>query len=666
MFRLVARAAVGALTMLAVANAQTSDGAPEQVVITGQKLEETLPQQLANYGTHVDTVTAEQIANGSYIDVAQTLQSLAPGLYVASKNGPFDYVDISLQGSRTADVLWLVDGVRINNRLYAGTTPLDTLPAGMVERIEVLDGSQALFYGTQAVAGAVNVVTKGFSAQPDGALSLGGDTNDSRHLDGYFRDAIGGHQFVLYGSSDHSTGYQPFRDQDYQPSTTDRRRAYDVLTLGGKYAYDFGSALRLSADVQHTDGKLDYATPELVAEAYNERDENLVSAKLDYTPNDTLQLFAKAYGHWWYAHYTEFDHELDATGAVMPGMLDIIDDHDFWGYKDYGANFVAKLAPRHGLEYLLGYDYQQYSGNDAVLVITKKSEEVNALFGQVRLTQELLPLTHLALGLRYNNPSVGQSATVWNASAQVDVSTALFLRASAGTSFRLPTAEELFANDPNDERGDSNLKPERSQNFSGSVGGNIPAATGTLDWEVIGFYRSIQDLITFDGFDATTNQSLAENSPGKVTVRGAELVLNAAFTPAFSANASFTANHARMDGSNDQITRIPEQQYKLGFDYHPANLPLGAGLTLDHVGSVYSSQWDGLERYGDYTVMDVNGRLYLDPRRRQTLTLRVENLFNKAYATRLGNAVRDSDGSDYTYWDLGLPRTYSLRYTYHF
>uniref|UniRef100_UPI0013D8E04E TonB-dependent receptor plug domain-containing protein n=2 Tax=Pseudomonadota TaxID=1224 RepID=UPI0013D8E04E len=70
----------------------------------------------------------------------------APGLSITPKNGPFDYVDISLQGSRTGDVLWLVDGVRINNRLYAGTPPLDTLPSAMVDRIEVLEGGQALFY----------------------------------------------------------------------------------------------------------------------------------------------------------------------------------------------------------------------------------------------------------------------------------------------------------------------------------------------------------------------------------------------------------------------------------------------------------------------------------------------------------------------------------------
>ncbi|MFX8879604.1 TonB-dependent receptor plug domain-containing protein, partial [Acinetobacter baumannii] len=85
--------------------------------------------------------------------------------------------DISFLGSRTQDVLFLVDGVRINNRLYAGTTPLDTLPSAIVDRIEVLEGGQSLFYGTQAVAGAVNIVTKPFSPTRDGAVSVGVDSN---------------------------------------------------------------------------------------------------------------------------------------------------------------------------------------------------------------------------------------------------------------------------------------------------------------------------------------------------------------------------------------------------------------------------------------------------------------------------------------------------------
>src|ERR1700720_3722610 len=84
----------------------------DEVVVTAKSLEDDLPQQLSKYGTRVDTISAARIQNGGYLDVAGALEALSPGLYISPKNGPFDYVQISLQGSRTTDVLWLVAGVR--------------------------------------------------------------------------------------------------------------------------------------------------------------------------------------------------------------------------------------------------------------------------------------------------------------------------------------------------------------------------------------------------------------------------------------------------------------------------------------------------------------------------------------------------------------------------
>jgi vitamin B12 transporter len=635
---------------------EAADGV-EQVVVTG-RLEEDLPLDLQQYGTRVDVVSATQIRNGGYVDVAQSLQSLTPGLYISPKNGPFDYVDVSLQGSRTQDVLWLVDGVRINNRLYGGTTPLDTLPASMVDRIVVLEGPQALFYGTQGVAGAINVITKDFSNGPDGALALGGDTQQGRHVDGYFRDTLSGSHFVLYGSSDQSPGYQPFRDQDYQPSATDRNRSYSLRTVGAKYAFDPTSALRLSATLQHTEGSLDYSLPELIASAYNDRDEDIASAKVDYVPSQQVSLFAKAYLHWWRSHYTEFDND-----PANPGTLVTIDDHDFWGFKDYGGNAGVKLALNRGFEYYLGGDYQSYSGSDAVLVISQKSEHVHAFFGEVATTPDLMAGARLAAGVRFNDPSVGASATVWNVSGRLDLPHGLFLRALIGTAFRLPTAEELFANDPNDERGNPGLKPESSRNMNASLGGTVGG--GALKWEVIGFLRNVDNLISFDGFDPVTNQSLAVNVPGEVRVRGAELVLEGTINEAFSAAGSYTYSRARQD-DNLQIARVPEQYGKASLDFHPRSSRFGATVSVNYVGTVFQSVWDGRESFGNYALVDLSGRVYLDAGRHQVVTARLQNAFDRTYATSLGTAQRDSDGSDYTYWNLGMPRTLELRYTVQF
>ena len=100
----------------------------------------------------------------------------------------------------------------------------------------MLNGGQALFYGTQAVAGAINIVTKGFSDHPDGAVSAGYDTNQAQQYNGYYRDTIGSNHFVVYATHDQAPGFQPIVDDEYQPSGTDRRRYYKVTSVGGKYA----------------------------------------------------------------------------------------------------------------------------------------------------------------------------------------------------------------------------------------------------------------------------------------------------------------------------------------------------------------------------------------------------------------------------------------------
>jgi len=643
----------------------------EQVLVTGHRLEEELPQQLSEYGTRVETVTAEQIQNGGYLDIASALQYQAPGLFISSKNGPFDYVQISLQGSRTEDVLWLVDGVRINNRLYAGTTPLDTIPASMVDRIEVLDGGQALYYGTQAVAGAVNIVTRPFTDHADGAWSLGVDTNDGKHTYGYFSDALGRNDYVLYASHDESPGIQAFPDSDYQPSGTDRHRAYNVTTLGLKYGYNFTDQLAFSTLYQYTDAKLDFANPFLVAEAFNQRNETLFTAKLDYVPSDACKVYLKDYYHWWYSYYTEYDNGstpyMYTPGA--PGQISVANDDDFWGFKDYGVNLLAQLAVNRGFEYLAGYDYQGYTGRDAVLVIEQQTEHVNAVFAQIRTTPDFISGAHLAAGVRYNVPSIGQSALVWNGSGQYDFSSSLFVRANFGTAFRLPTAEELFANDPDDERGDPNLKPETSTNANLSIGGPAPGGSSRLKWEVIGFYRSIKDLIDYQYLDSETDQEVFGNVPGKVTVYGGEVTLNAVLTGALSADFDATYNHSRQTGVDFQFDQIPVTLLKAGLDYHPPQHLYGGSIDLVHVGDLDDEPvgvGNGRYSYGNYTLLNVSGRIFLDAARKQRIDLHVNNVGNHVYYAQLGFGVADANQAPYVVHDLGQPRTFQANFTYTF
>jgi vitamin B12 transporter len=652
-------AGAAAAALLSTHAAQAAEAAEvSELVITGG-LEETLPMELSKFGARLHVVTEAAIRQGGFVDVGQVLQTRVPGLHLEPQSGPFSYNTASLQGSRPGEILYLVDGVRISNRLYNTTPPLDTIPAHMVERVEVLDGGQGLFFGTQAVAGVINIVTREFTDRPSGRVELGGDTNDSFTASGYASGALGGHRLVAFASYDAARGFQPFPDAEFQPSATDHHRGYELTSGGLKYAYDFTPALRLSASYIRTVGWVDFARPVDAARAVNRRDEQIAMAKLDWTPTDRLALFVKGYWHDWDSHYDEIDN-LPGGGTVK------VDDNEFWGFWDYGVNAVAEYKPAAGVETYLGYDMQRYWGRDDVLIIAPRKELTQAVFAQVRLTPEVLPRTHFAAGVRYNHPEIGESATVWNASGQFDVTDHLFVRGTLGTSFRLPDAEALFAQDPlnNGEIGNPNLKPEKSKNLNLSVGGE---ARGWR-FELIGFARDTTDLIDLSGETPDPDVLTFVNLPGTVRARGVEAVVNGQLAEGLTFEGSYTHARTRPEGSSLQLAGVPEDIAQAVLTYEPPGRGFGGARAANRGGGIVDNVSSGFGRVarGDYAVVDLNGWVGFGADYRHRLSARLENALDEDYATHLSRAFRDADGSPYLLHYLGVPRTFHVAYSYSF
>ena len=648
-------------------------GVTESVVVAAPRLEEELPQEIERAGTRVQTITSTQIEHGGYNDISQVLQAMVPGLYLTPLGGAFSYVSASFQGSRTNEILWLVDGVRISNRLYNSVTPIDTLPAHMVERIEVLEGGQGLFYGTMAVGGVINVVTKAFTENASGRVQIGADTNEGTHLSAFTRNTRLGNRFVLFGSRDEAEGFAQFPDSEFSSSTTDRERGYEVVNVGGKYAYDFTDAARFSTMYQHSNVTLDNLRPARssatqaggLALAFNEREEHIFNAKFDYTARQNTQLFFKTYFHQWDSHYSEAHNSLAA-----PGTLRTISDQEFWGFKDFGANVLAKVAPGRGLEYFAGYDFQNYSGEDEVLLIAPNSETVHALFGQVRTTRDLTGRGTLAFGARFNAPSNSQSATVWNLSGQYDMTGNLFARGTVGTAFRYPDAYELFAADPTCCFGNPNLKPESSTNVNGSIGGRILTGATNVTLEAIGFYRTVKDLIV-DVDDGSGETTITANRDDTVRARGVSLVASSVVNTAVSGSLGYTYSRSQQSnevaGGYSAIAGIPSNQLEASIDVHPSSQPFGVSFTVNHVGEMFDTvPVFGEVASGDYTVADLSGRVFLDRRRRHRVSLRLENLFDQDYTVRHARGFRDAPATPFLVHNLGTPRTFHVSYSFNY
>lgn len=676
---LLGASALSAVAAACAAHAQSPVQSPvpgatevEGVQVTARNLEDTLPEQLARTGVKVTVIPGQQIRDGGYIDTASALQTLAPGLFVLPENGPFSTTDVSLLGGRNQDVLWLVDGVRINNRLFASSagngsslTPLDTVPAGVVDHIELIDGGQSLFYGTQAVAGAINIVTRPFTDRLAADARLAYDSNSDRHIDASLADKLALGQFVIYGSADRSEGYQAFRDQDYQPSAGNHLRDFRIHTEGLKYGTDLTDRVRIQGSYQRSDATLDLPWPYRIAHDYTDRAEDLATAKIDVQASDRLAVYVKGYWHNWDNHTT-----LTLT-SPLGGTIDAY-DKAFWGYQDYGVNALGKYDVARGVEAYFGYDLQLYGGRDDQLVISQHNETVHAGFAQLRLTPDMIPGLSLAAGVRYNAPSSGQSSTIWNLSGQYDLPMGLYAKAQVGTNFRLPSAEELYANDTlRQERGDPGLKPEESIGGQFSLGTRLDVMGHATRLEATGFARDIRNTIDFASFDAAHNQYVFGNLPGVTTTRGGQFEADTVLTDGLKANLAYTYT-ATKDATGVQLNNIPLQLFKAGLDWSPANLPVGVTANLAYTGKVTAPYANTVLNYGEYATVNLSGRWFIDRDRHHQLNLSVQNLFDRAYGRFYRGCVdvlRDFPlgcSKPYPYQGLALPRTVQISYRYSF
>lgn len=673
-------AAAALMAVSGAAFAQTAGPAEgETIVVVGQTIEETLPQELETYGSDLETVDSEEIRNQLYVDATNAMQMQVPGLFIAPRGGPFSYMDISLQGSRSQDMLFLVDGVRINNRLYS-TTLTDTLPASMIERIEVLKGGQGLFYGTQAAAGVINVVTRGYTDDFDGKFTLGADTNEGYHADAYVRGKAGPGNFVLYASQDKADGFETYSRTE--PSAVDKTRSYDVDSIGGKYRIELADNLSVDARYQHTDAALDYPNATRTVFSQNVRDEDVASLGVEYAPVEWVDLLVKGYWHDWDSTYTTIQNTVGA-GGVITGQT-INDLNTYWGYEDKGINALAKLRPHKGIEYVVGYDFQQYSARDEVLLIAEQEEEVHALFAQLRTTEDMIRNGAFAAGLRYNDTG-GVQTTVWNVSGRYDFTSWLYAQANAGTNFLLPTAEQLYAIDPCCSFGNPNLEPEESENFNASLGGDFDDIGGAdFGWQATYFARNIENLFgsgpfgsvaeftaRYPGLDpALSANGQYLNVRGEVQVLGYELLGRAMVGDSWNFMASWTHTESEQEnaaGVTSAIQRIPTDYAKATAGYEAPSGRWGANLAVLWTGEQRANVTSfGSVNYGDYTVVDLAAHAFLDADLKHRITVRLENALDEEYLTRPNSAVPDAGGARFFFGNRGAPQTLRVSYSYGF
>lgn len=145
----------------------------DEVVITANRF----PQKLSGTGKHLTVISHEEILQSGGKDMAQVLNETAGIIVNGAGSNPGKDKSLFLLGATSAYTLVLLDGVPLNDPTgVGGTFDIRLLPLENVERIEILKGSQSTLYGSNAVAGVINIISKkpaGTRPRLNGLLTYG-------------------------------------------------------------------------------------------------------------------------------------------------------------------------------------------------------------------------------------------------------------------------------------------------------------------------------------------------------------------------------------------------------------------------------------------------------------------------------------------------------------
>lgn len=598
--------ALGLATGLTAAVAQ--EDLPELVVTATR-----VPIPPEQSGSAITVITADQLEQRQIRSIADALRD-APGVTV-SRSGNFGALtEIYLRGAETNQTLVLIDGVEVNNP-DGGPFDFNNLLDLEVERLEVLRGPQSVLWGSSAIGGVVNIVTKSAERPLQGSVRLEGGSFNTWQTSG----GIGGrgerYDAMLSGAWLRTDGWSA--GSEWRGNREDDGARIGALLFKGSLRPR--DDLELTLIERYTDNRSEF-------DAFFGGDQRPVVDSGDRIHNrqnllrlqGKLSLLGGAWEHLLGIARYDIDSEIDSD------TLDPFSSDSYSNQIDYQSNYFLNAA---GAKHTF-----------TVLVKDKKDEAQNSYFATnaVRNTGvafqyglDLDERLFLTAGLRHDfNDRFDDTNTYRLTAAYLWPDIGGRLHASYGTAVKNPTLTELFGFS-GDFQGNPNLQPEESRGFD--IGWEQTLFDRRAKLDVTAFDNRIDNIIVGAGRTVI-------NLPGESRAQGIEVSASAELTPEWSGTLAYTYTDTE-DAEGQELRRRPRHAASLSLNYRPTD-PLNLNLTVRHNGSFVDTAFDSntFETYpvrlDGFTVVNLAANYQLDDR--WQLFGRVENLLDERYEEVLG------------------------------
>ena len=575
----------------------------DEVVVTGSR-EATDVRHLP---MTVNVVGRAKLTENQRVNILPTLTEQVPGLFVTQR-GMFGYGvsnggsgSISMRGisAGAGQLLVLIDGHPQYQGIY-GHSIADAYQTMMAERVEVLRGPASVLYGSNALGGVINIVTRGM--KQDGMktnINLGAGSY------GTFQAEVSNQ--YRSGKFSSTVAAQYARTDNHRP-----RMGFEQYGGYVKIGYDLNENWNIYADADLTHFNSSYpgsvTAPMFEADQYITR--GVVTAALENHYGNTSGAISI---------YDNFGfHKINdgyAEGKTPQTRL--------FRSKDAltGISWYQSVNLFEGNRVTVGVDYQHIYGNayytsrengEVLETQNKQSarKHMNEIAGYVDIRQDIASWLTVDAGLRYDNHSVAGGEWIPQLGLVVRPTATGEFKAMLSKGFRNPTMREMYLYPPSNEE----LKAERIMNYELSWKQRL----GAFSYGINLFYLKGDNMI----------QTINKQNVNTGAIQNNGIELEAAWR--VNSNWSVNTNHSLLHMHN-KVVAAPDYKGYIGANYRKDRWNLSAGL--QQISHLYTSVGENATTE-NFTLL--NATVGYMAAKGVHLYLKGENLFAQSYEINLG------------------------------
>lgn len=554
------------------------------MVVTGTRNE----TDIRHLPITISVIGRKQLEENYQPSVLPTLTEQVPGLFATSR-GIMGYGvsagaagGMSLRGvggSPTAGLLVLIDG----HPQYMGLMghPIaDAYQTMMTERVEVLRGPASVLYGSNAMGGVINIVTR--KMQEDGVKTnaqIGYGSYNTLQTEVSNRVKNGRFSSVVTGSYNRTDGHR----EDMK---------FEQYSGYAKLGYDLTDAWKLWGDVNLTQFKA--SNPGEVSNPYIDNDSRITRGMTSFALENHYDKTSGALSFFYNWGRHKIDDGYHPGGTPQTSLFNSKD-------RMLGLSWYQSATLFTGNRLTVGFDYQHFGGEswnkvaatgERVPGVDKKMDE---FAGYVDFRQDIGSLLSLDAGIRVDHHSHVGTEWIPQAGLSFHLPRQSELKAMVSKGFRNPTIREMYMFPPQNP----DLKPESLMNYELSFSQRL--LEGALSYGVNLYYINGDNMI----MAVPTDGKMLNVNSGEIENWGIETNVGYRISARWQVNANYSWLHME-----NPVVAAPEHKLYAGADFTQGRWRVSTGV--QYIKDLHTNVVKGKEKQEGFVLWNLNAdyRLY--------------------------------------------------------